>query len=115
MKDSTTSSYRLIYRLMPYGELYRIAKVGPDGTVSVSRNPEMGFTPETSTTLTEYYDDDLICSLKQTALRLSFVVELHPSKTRVREAIRNQQIRYGFSHLLRTERGELNSKKTTSK
>jgi hypothetical protein len=115
VKDSTTSSYRLIYRLMPYGELYRIAEVGPDGTVNLSRNPEMGFTPETSTTLTEYYDDDLICSLKQTALRLSFVVELHPSKTRVQEAIRNQQVRYGFSHLLRTERGELNSKKTTSK
>lgn len=111
VKGSTTFSYHIIYRLMPYGELYRIAEVGHDGTVSLSRNPEMGFTPETPTTLTEYYDDDLICSLKQHALRLSFVVELHPSKTRVQEAIRNQQLRYGFSHLLRTEGGKLNPSK----
>lgn len=111
VKGSTTFSYHIIYRLMPYGELYRIAEVGHDGTVSLSRNPEMGFTPETPTTLTAYYDDDLICSLKQHALRLSFVIELHPSKTRVQEAIRNQQLRYGFSHLLRTEGGKLNPSK----
>lgn len=101
LQDSTTSSYHLIYRLMPYGEMYRVASVRADGTVRLSRNPEMGFTPETSTTLTEYYDDDLICSMKQKALRLSFVVEMIPPKARVQEAIRNQQRRYGFSHALR--------------
>jgi hypothetical protein len=106
VQDSTSSSYQVIYRLMPYGEIFRVADVKSDGTVILSRNPEMGFTPETSTTLTEYYDDDLICSMKQKALRLSFIVEMHPSNARIQEAIRNQKRRYGFSHLLRGEGGK---------
>jgi hypothetical protein len=112
IQDSTSSSYHVIYRLMPYGELFRVADVESDGTVILSRNPEMGFTPETSTTLTEYYDDDLICSMKQKALRLSFIVEMHPSNARIKEAIRNQQRRYGFSHLLRSHGGEQGKNKS---
>jgi hypothetical protein len=100
-QDSTESAYHLIYRLMPYGEMYRLATVTPNGMVRLFRNPKIGFPPDAPATLTVYYDDDAICVAKQKALRLSFVIELNPTKQRLREAIKNQQERYGFSNLLR--------------
>jgi len=100
-QDSTASAYHLIYRLMPYGEMYRLATVTPDGMVHLFRNPKVGFPPDAPATLTVYYDDDAICAAKQKALKLYFVIELTPTKQRLHEAIKGQQQRYGFSNLLR--------------
>jgi hypothetical protein len=101
VKDSTASAYHLIYRLMPYGEMYRLATVTPDGIVHLFRNPKVGFPPDAPATLTVYYDDDAICTAKQKAMKLYFVIELDPTKQRLQEAIKDQQQRYGFSNLLR--------------
>lgn len=100
--DSSASVYKIIYRLMPYGEMYRLAEVSSsDGMVHLFRNPQIGFPPDAPATLTVYYDDDVICKAKSEALRLSFVIDLDPSKQILEEAVRRQVKRYGFSNLKR--------------
>jgi hypothetical protein len=102
-KESHGSSHYVIYRLLPFGEMYRLVTVGPDGLVRLFRNPRSGFPPDAPAMQTVYYDDDLICSLKHEALRLSFVVEMTPSKQRIQEAVERQKKRYGFSNLAEKE------------
>jgi hypothetical protein len=99
--ESTNSDYKLIYRLMPYGELYRLATTSSDGLVRLFRNPNIGFPPDSPAMLTLYYDDGVICAAKQQSLKNTFIVELHPSKQTLQKAIANQKLRYGFSNLAR--------------
>ena len=70
-----------------------------NGLVRLFRNPRSGFPPDTPATQTVYYGDDLICTLKHDALRLSFLVEMTPSRQRIKEAVERQKKRYGFSSL----------------
>ncbi len=93
------SSYYVIYRLLPFGEMYRLVNFGSDGMVRLFRNPRSGFPPDAPAMLTLYFDDDEMCDFKHNALRLSFVVEMKPSKQRIEEAITRQKKRYGFSNL----------------
>jgi hypothetical protein len=97
--DSKGSSYYVIYRLMPYGEMYRLVTVNDDGPARLFRNPRSGFPPDAPAMQTLYYDDEHICQLKHDAVKLSFVVSLSPSQERVKEAIERQKKRYGFSNL----------------
>ena len=92
--------YYLIYRLMPYGEMYRLVSVQADGSMAgLLRNPDLGFPPDAPATLTVYYNDDEICNDKHKAAKFFFVVDTSPSKERVREAVVRQKKRYGFSKL----------------
>jgi hypothetical protein len=102
-RDSQDGNLYLIYRLMPFGEMYRLATIGPDGQVRLFRKPRSGFPPDAPAMLTAYYDDDQICRLKHEALRLSFIVEMTPSKARIAEVIVNQKHRYGFSNIEETK------------
>jgi hypothetical protein len=97
--DSQNSSYYIIYRLMPYGEIYRLITMGDDGLARLFRNPRSGFPPDAPATQTVYYDDEHICQLKHSAVKLSFVVDTKPSPPRLKEAINRQKTRYGFSNL----------------
>jgi hypothetical protein len=97
--DSKGSSYYVIYRLMPYGEMYRLITVGDDGLARLFRNPRSGFPPDAPASQTLYYDDEEICHAKHDAMKLSFVVNINPSSERLKEAIDRQKKRYGFSNL----------------
>jgi len=111
-KEVHGSSYYVIYRLLPFGEMYRLVTFGSDGLGRLFRNPRSGFPPDAPATQTVYYDDDLVCNLKHEALRLSFVVEMKPSKQRLNEAVERQKKRYGFSNL---EERETRKKRGRSK
>lgn len=94
MKDY---SGRVIYKLMPYGEILRFYAVQKNGLIRLDDNPELGFGAERPDRLTLYLDDDEILQFKRTWLRTSFSIELNPSKEQLQQAAERQNKRGGHS------------------
>ena len=68
----------VIYKLMPYGEVYRMFYVRKDGLAVLHGDPRNGFPPTQPDYLTVYMDDTELCQLKSRWLKASFVVETEP-------------------------------------
>ncbi len=89
---------RVIYKLMPIGEVLREFATNKDGLVVLSGNPQVGFPPtQESSTKTVYMDDDEVCKMKHDWLKSFFEVDDLPSPERIAEAVRRQKLRTGFS------------------
>ncbi len=97
--EPTAKNYsgRVIYKLMPYGEVLRIYAVQKNGLIRLDDNPELGFGAERPDRLTLYLDDDEVSQFKRTWLRSNFSIELHPSKERLRQGAERQIKRGGHS------------------
>lgn len=87
----------VIYKLMPYGEVFREFYIRSDGLASFPANPELGFPPTQPSYLTVYIEDDKLCRFKREWRKTFFVVEFKPSPERVKEAIERQKKRYGVT------------------
>jgi NTF2 fold immunity protein len=88
----------VIYKLMPYGEVFRAFEVEDDDSVILYGNPQNGFPPtQESSTKTVYMDDDEVCQMKHKWLRRSFEVDDSPTPEMRQEAVRRQKLRTGFS------------------
>lgn len=87
----------VIYKYMPFGEVYRLFWFTKDGLVVLGGNPEFGFLPTHPNYLTVYMDDDELCRDKEAWLKASFVIQLHPTTERLREAAVRQKKRVGYS------------------
>lgn len=88
---------QVIYKLMPFGEVFRFFSIEKDGAAIVYGNPEFGFHPEHPNYLTVYMDDDDLCQFKHDWLKSSYVIQLHPSAERLHEAAERQRKRIGHS------------------
>ena len=89
---------RVIYKLMPYGEVLRDFTIRKDGVVLLAGDPQNRFPPtQESSTKTVYMDDDEVCRMKHDWLRRFFVVDDSPGPERIQEAVRRQKLRTGFS------------------
>lgn len=93
-------SGRIIYRLMPFGEVLRRFAFRPDGIVVLWGNPWNGFPATQPDTKTIYLHDDDVCEFKQKAIRAYFTVDPQVSRARKEEAARRQVIRVGHSQFL---------------
>ncbi len=87
----------VIYKYMPFGEVLRLFWFDTHGLVVLGGNPEFGFPPTHPNYLTVFMDDDELCHDKQTWLRSSFVIQLHPSAQRLQKAAERQKERIGYS------------------
>ena len=96
--DSTDESGRIIYKLMPYGEVLRDFVIRRDGLVVLAGDPQNGF-PQTqeSSTKTVYLDDDQLCRMKHDWIKSSFVIDDSPGAEMIQEAAKRQKLRTGFS------------------
>ena len=96
--DAEYREGRVIYKLMPYGEVLRDFVIRKNGLVALDGNPQNGFPPTQETsTKTVYMDDDEVCQMKHDWLKSFFVVDDSPSPERIQEAAHRQKIRTGFS------------------
>ena|SRR5579859_6359890 len=111
LMESHGSSYYVIYKLMPYGELYRQLTIGDDGLAHLFRNPRSGFPPDSPAMQTAYLQDEKVCKSKHDAVHLYFVIEINPTLDRIRHAIERQKKRYGFSNLEETKIPQKHSRK----
>ena len=88
-----------IYKLMPYGEVYRLFVIQKDGLVVLLGNPQNRFHPVGGSELTIYMTDEKICSFIQNrAVKSYFTVDPGVSKQRLNEAIQRQLKRVRFSY-----------------
>jgi hypothetical protein len=96
--DHADESGRVIYKLMPYGEVLREFIIRRNGLVVLSGDPQNGFPPtQESNTKTVYLDDDDVCRMKHAWVRSFFVVNDSPTAKIVQEAVKRQKLRTGFS------------------
>jgi hypothetical protein len=96
--DPTDESGRVIYKLMPYGEVLREFIIRRNGLVVLSGDPQNGFPlTQESNTKTVYLDDDDVCRMKRDWIRSFFVVDDSPGPEIIQEAVKRQKLRTGFS------------------
>lgn len=74
--DPTQRRTFVIYRLEPYGEVYREAYVQKDGLVLLAEDPRRGFPPTKAWAMrTVDMDDDKVCKYKMAWRRVDFTLE----------------------------------------
>jgi hypothetical protein len=96
--DAQDGGARVIYKLMPHGEVLREFVIREDGLVVLSGNPQNGFPPtQEASTKTVYMDDDEVGQMKHDWLKEFFVVDDSPGPERIQEAAQRQKARTGFS------------------
>jgi hypothetical protein len=88
---------RVVYRLMPDGEVFRLFFMRRDGIVVLIGDPDNGFPITEPSKLTVFMNDDEICSMKHRWFRGSILIDEKPSLETIESAARRQETRIGFS------------------
>lgn len=88
---------RVIYKLMPYGEVLRLFHVHRNGAVVLDGDPELGFPATQPNRKTVYLRDAEVSGMKRAWIKSSFKVMLSPGDQRLRESAQRQKLRTGFS------------------
>lgn len=89
---------RIVYKLMPYGEIIRFFQIRGDGSVVLMSNPQMGFRPTQPNMPTLYLEDEFLLRIKSRWRQKRFTVLFDPPADRIRQAIERQRLRYGISY-----------------
>lgn len=88
-----------VYKLMPFGEVYRYFILRSDGLVVLSGDPHHGFLPLGGSMLTVYMSDEDVCNfITNRSVKSFFIVDPEVSQQRLKEAIQRQLRRTGFSY-----------------
>lgn len=101
-----------IYKLMPYGEVYRLFFFRKeDGMAVLVGDSENGFPITQPSHLTIYDDDEEICRMKAEWLKRYFLVEEMPPISVYEKAANRQEKRVGFSYWKYNKSKNIDSKK----
>lgn len=95
--NATDHYGEIIYKLMPYGQIYRLFYIGKDGDVALDGNPDSGFPITQPSHRTVFMDEEEVRHLEQTWMKSFFVVDTSPTAEMIRNAARRQRHRTGFS------------------
>lgn len=85
----------VIYKFMPYGEVYRMFDINDNGLAVLYGKPRDGFPSTQPSYLTVYMDDDELCGFKHDWRKYEFEISIVPSEKRVQEAVARQKARVG--------------------
>jgi hypothetical protein len=83
----------VIYKLMPYGEVYRLFSIRSDGLAILYGKVRDRFPPTQPSYLTVYMDDDDLCQMERDWGKEHFTVQLKPSVERLAQARARQKKR----------------------
>jgi hypothetical protein len=88
----------IIYKLMPYGEIFRIFHLRADGLVLLDGDPQIGFPASQPDRKTVYMDDAELALMRAKWIHASFEVLLDPPQETIQNAVSRQKLRNdGFS------------------
>lgn len=91
----------VIYKDMPYGEVYRYFDVAPGGEIRLTGDPTSRFPPTGGSMLTIYMTDEEVCNfIRHKAYKSKFTVNPLASPKRIHEAEERQLHRTGYSFRL---------------
>jgi hypothetical protein len=76
----------VIYKLMPYGQVYRLFSIRSDGLAILYGKLRDRFPPTQPSYLTVYMDDDDLCQMERDWGKGHFTVQLKPSSVRLAQA-----------------------------
>jgi hypothetical protein len=101
----------VIYKLMPYGQIYRVFDIDKGGDVTLDGDPGNHFPQTQPSYQTVFMDEGDLGRLERAWLKSSFVVDAEPTDDIIRGAALRQKARTGFSDS--EYRGSGNSAKKT--
>lgn len=100
-KISSNGTGVVVYKDMPYGEVYRYFDVDSDGVVKLAGNPTSKFPPNGGSMLTVYMTDEEVCEfIQQKAYKSKFTINPLASPKRIRDAEDRQLKRIGYTFRL---------------
>jgi hypothetical protein len=95
--DATNGYGIVIYKLMPFGQVYRLFYLDEKGVVKLDGDPQNGFPLTQPSRQTVFMDEEDICHDETTWISSSFIVDVTPSVELISSSARRQQVRTGFS------------------
>lgn len=91
----------VVYKNMPYGEVYRYFDVDSNDTVVLAGDPTSKFSPHGGSMLTIYMTDEEVCTFIQTkSYKSTFTINPQASSKRIHDAEVRQLRRTGYSFRL---------------
>jgi len=87
----------VIYKLMPFGQVYRLFYLGSNGSVKLDGDPQNKFPITQPSHQTVFMDDEEVCHYEQSWIKGFFTVDVAPNAKIIKGAAKRQKLRTGFS------------------
>ena len=87
----------VIYKLMPYGQIYRLFYIDANGNLTLDGDPHNRFPITQPSHKTVFMDDLDVCRDEQRWIDTFFVVDTAPPLDMIEGAAQRQKVRTGFS------------------
>jgi hypothetical protein len=95
--DSGEEHGEAIYKLMPYGQIYRLFYLDGAGTVTLDGDPQNRFPITQPSHQTVFMDELDVCRFERSWTDIGLVVDTEPTLDTIKNAARRQKERTGFS------------------
>jgi hypothetical protein len=102
---------QVIYKLMPFGQIYRLFFIDKDGKLTLDGNPQNKFPITQPSRQTVYMDEEDVRQDEQAWVKSSFTIDTEPSSDTIQSAVQRQKIRAGFSEWEYKHADQVGSKK----
>jgi len=95
--DTGDRGGQVIYKFMPFGQIYRFFYIEENGSIKLDGDPSGGFPPSQPSSQTVFMNEDDVCRLMRTWRKTSIVIDTEPTREMIQRAAQRQKIRKGFS------------------
>jgi len=95
--NSTEKHGEVIYKLMPYGQIYRLFYIDAAGEVTLDGDSQNHFPITQPSHQTVFMDDLDVCRREQSWLDIFFIVDTSPTLGMIKDAAQREKQRTGFS------------------
>lgn len=95
--NSAENYGEVIYKIMPYGQIYRVFSINSRGRIVLIGDPQNRFPATQPSHQTVFMDSLDVCKDQESWDKTTFVVDTKPTTTMIKDAAQRQKVRTGFS------------------